>query len=144
MLLVELGRDLADVGQGEGSPLVKHIRDFRERLLKASGFRLPSVRIMVKDDLPPNAYVVRVRLKCVTQGVAHKDRVLAVVSDPKDVSRLNPLSGQTAPDPIFGLPSRWIFPRQENRARDLGLTVATPANVVAGHVEESLLRHLPE
>jgi len=142
--LVELGAELAEVGQGENAPLVKHIREFRQRLQRASGLRLPAVRIFVREDLPPSAYRVRLHLNGIAEGQVQPGRVLAVVADPKDGGRLRPLREAIAPDPIFGLPSCWIQSRYEGRARELGLTVATPASLVCGHVQEALCRHLPD
>ena len=142
--LVELGADLAAMGQGEGTHLVKAVREFRRRLLEAAGFRLPSVRIVVREEFEPDAYEVRLHQKRIGGGKLQVERYLAFVDNPKDQNRLLALSRDIQPDPLFGLPSCWIRPAQQRKAEQQGLRVVAPATVLSGHVEELLAGHLPE
>ncbi len=139
---VVIGNNLAGIGHGENAPLVRHIRQFRKRLLQASGFRLPSVRIIVDNELPGNSYAIILRERCVGRGTLILGRLLVVVPDAGERKKLKGLSRDIQPDPIFGLPSCWVGRGMERVARKMGLTVARPEQVLAGHVEEVLTNHL--
>ena len=109
----------------------------RTHVATAFGLILPEMRLTDEAALPAGTY--RIRL----QGVERvrdrlvPDRVLVLLAD-----------GVTAPDgqdirePVYGAPARWIRPDHQEDAALLGLTVVSPAEVLATHLLEVIRGNL--
>jgi len=113
------------------------IQNMRTHIATAFGLILPEIRLTDDATLPPGGY--RIRL----QGVERvrdrllPDRVLVLLSD-----------GLVAPDgvdvrePVYGAPARWVHPDLHEAAALSGLTVVSPAEVLATHLLEVLKGNL--
>lgn len=142
--LIELGSNLAPMAKGPEPLLPPLIKDFRTRLRRATGFVLPRVRMLVSETQSRRSYRLYLNGVMIAQGEARMTRVLAIAPSEEEITDLQKIAGDTTREPVFGLPCRWILPQMEEMARDLGLTVASPAKLVASHLEELLTNRLPE
>ncbi len=104
------------------------------------GFVMPSVRILDNMQLPPNAYVIRVKEVEAGQGELRPAMVLAM--DPQGGQVAIP--GEATTEPTFGLPATWIEADQREEAAFRGYTVVDPATVVTTHLTETLKDNMPE
>lgn len=71
------------------------------------------------------------------RGELNADLVLALV--PEDSGSLP--SGQDVTEPVYGAPARWIRPEDQERAAITGVTIVSPAEVLATHLLEVIRRN---
>lgn len=113
------------------------IQNMRTHIATAFGLILPEIRLTDDATLPPGGY--RIRL----QGVERvrdrlvPDRVLVLLSD-----GVGAPDGVDVREPVYGAPARWVHPDQHEAAALSGLTVVSPAEVLATHLLEVLKGNL--
>ena len=134
---IEFAPNLVGMVLDPATGLDIRIANMRTHVATAFGLILPEMRLTDEAALPPGTY--RIRL----QGVERvrdrlvPDRVLVLLAD-----------GVTAPDgqdirePVYGAPARWIRPDHQEDAALLGLTVVSPAEVLATHLLEVIRGNL--
>ncbi|WP_439576323.1 flagellar biosynthesis protein FlhA [Elioraea sp.] len=138
---LELGYGLLRLATGEsGQRLTEQIRGLRRSLAVELGYLLPPVRIQDNVQLPPNAYVVR--LKEIEAGRAELRPTMMMAMDPRG----GPigLPGERTTEPAFGLPAAWIEETLRDEAAARGYTVVDPASVLVTHLTELVRDHLAE
>ncbi len=134
---IEFAPNLVGMVLDPATGLDIRIANMRTHVATAFGLILPEMRLTDEAALPAGTY--RIRL----QGVERvrdrlvPDRVLVLLAD-----------GVTAPDgqdirePVYGAPARWIRPDHQEDAALLGLTVVSPAEVLATHLLEVIRGNL--
>ena len=134
---VEFSPTLVAMVLDPATGLDARITNMRTHVASAFGLILPEMRLTDDPMLPPGTY--RIRL----QGVEHvrdllvPDRVLALLSD-----GIPAPEGQDVREPVYGAAARWIAADRQEDAALAGLTVVSPAEVLATHLLEVLKANL--
>ncbi|KPQ20214.1 MAG: flagellar biosynthesis protein FlhA [Rhodobacteraceae bacterium HLUCCA24] len=134
---LEFAPDLVGMVLDEGTGLDARIANMRRHIASAYGLIMPEIRLTDDLALPSGTYVIRIL--GVEQGRArlHPEQVLALAGDSTET--LPP--GDTVEEPVYGAPARWIAAEAQEQAALAGVTVVTPAEVLATHLLETLKRN---
>ncbi|HEY8315094.1 MAG TPA: flagellar biosynthesis protein FlhA [Candidatus Baltobacteraceae bacterium] len=141
MVSIELGANLAPLLAAPlADALLDRVGEVRRALAAETGIVLPGVRL--RDDLArdPDTYAIRVRDRLAGDGVLVLDRMLAVAEEPTLVR----IGGETAREPVYGLPARWIDPRERERAQTEGALVFDAVSILGSHLAEAARGHAAE
>jgi len=133
--LVSAASATEDVDTETGAPegdLLERIAGVRRQLGQELGVLIPSVRIRDDMALAPNEYVIKLKGAEVGRGEVYPRLLLAMASDPTT----EPIGGQDAREPVFGLPAKWLDPENRPVAEARGYTVVEPTTVIATHLSE--------
>ena len=134
---IEFAQNLVGMVLDPATGLDIRIANMRTHVATAFGLILPEMRLTDEATLPPGTY--RIRL----QGVERvrdrlvPDRVLVLLAD-----GIAAPDGQDIREPVYGAPARWIRPDHQEDAVLLGLTVVSPAEVLATHLLEVIRGNL--
>jgi flagellar biosynthesis protein FlhA len=140
LLRLELGYGLLSLAAGDAPRLSEQIRGLRRSIAQDMGFVLPSVRIQDNLELPPDAYVIRVKEIEAARGSLRPPMNLAI--DP--TGNMPDLPGERTQEPAFGLPALWIEERLREEALARGCTVVDCAGVLATHLTEVVRENMSE
>lgn len=139
---LEIGAALIPlVSARRGPGLLDRIGGLRRDLARQSGLWVPAVRVRDNIQLEPQVYRVLISGREVTRGDVRPDLWLAI--DPGGAARIT-LTGETAREPAFGLPAKWIAESERNRAEMAGYTVVDAPSVVITHLGEVVRKHASE
>jgi flagellar biosynthesis protein FlhA len=140
-LEIEIGYGLLRLAEGPGGgELMARVAASRRQLALDLGLVLPLVRVRDNLQLPPNAYVFKLRGTEVARGELHLDGFLALETDVGEER----VQGLPTREPAFGLPALWIAAADKMRAELAGYTVVDPPTVLATHFTEVCRRVAPE
>lgn len=134
---VEFAPNLVAMVLDPATGLDARIANMRTHIASAFGLILPEIRMTDEVMLLPGIYRIRI------QGVERvRDRLM-----PNQVLALLPDGGDAPPgedvkEPVYGAPARWISPDRQEDAVLTGLTVVTPAEVLATHLLEVMKANL--
>ena len=132
-LSLDLGYNLVGLVNAEdGGDLLDRIAGVRKQLCHELGLVMPSVRIRDDMSLGANEYCIKLKGAEVGRGEVFPRLLLAMASDPT----AEPIGGQDAEEPVFGLPAKWIGPENRPVAEARGYTVVEPSTVIATHFSE--------
>jgi flagellar biosynthesis protein FlhA len=135
LLSLEVGYELVSlVDASRGGTLLDRVASLRQVLARELGVIMPAIHVCDNLELAPGAYRLLVSGNEVGRGTCASGRVLAV--DPRGTAP--PVAGDKTLDPTFGMPARWILPRDKEMAEALGYTVVDHATVIATHLGELL------
>jgi flagellar biosynthesis protein FlhA len=135
---VEFSADLVNMVLDPGTGLDARIANMRNHVATSFGLILPEIRLTDDPGLPLGTYIIRIQGVEQVRGVLHPDLVLALAQDGGA-----PLpSGTDVSEPVYGAPARWIAPKHRDFAATAGVTIVTPAEVLATHLLEVLKRNL--
>ena len=140
-LTIEFGLDLGRLlAPPLAETLLDRIGEVRRGLAVEIGIVMPGVRL--RDDLGRESasYGIRVRDVLAGEGRLRLENVLAV-ADEAIVARLG---GETAREPVYGLPARWVAPEFRDAAETAGALVFDPIAIVGSHLAEIVRSHAPE
>ncbi|MDE2029442.1 MAG: flagellar biosynthesis protein FlhA [Alphaproteobacteria bacterium] len=141
MIRLELGYALLSLINSEaGQRLTDQIKGLRKQLAGEMGFILPAVRIQDNLQLPPNAYVLRV--KEIEAGRGDLRPGMLLVMDPR--GQQIALPGEATQEPTFGLAATWIDPTYREEALFKGYTVVDPPTVITTHLTELIKDNMAE
>jgi flagellar biosynthesis protein FlhA len=134
---IEFAPNLVGMVLDPATGLDVRISNMRTHVASAFGLILPEMRLTDEASLPPGTY--RIRLQGVERVRDHlmPDRVLALLADKVDAPE-----GRDVREPVYGAPARWIRPDQQEDAVLAGLTVVSPAEVLATHLLEVIRANL--
>lgn len=133
MIRLELGYALLGLINSEaGQRLTEQIKGLRKQLASEMGFIMPAVRIQDNLQLPPNAYVLRI--KEIEAGRGELRPGMLLVMDPR--GQTISLPGESTVEPTFGLAATWIDPTYREEALFKGYTVVDPPTVITTHLTE--------
>ncbi|MBM4376321.1 MAG: flagellar biosynthesis protein FlhA [Deltaproteobacteria bacterium] len=133
VLTLELGYELVHlVDTGAGGTLVDRVGALRREVARELGIVVPSAHICDNLELAPNQYRILFSGNPIAQGTCQNGRLLAI--DP--TGSAPPVEGDATVEPTFGMPARWVLPRNRDMAEALGYTVVDHATVIATHFGE--------
>ncbi|HAX91578.1 MAG TPA: EscV/YscV/HrcV family type III secretion system export apparatus protein, partial [Rhodospirillaceae bacterium] len=141
MIRLELGYALlAMINSEAGQRLTDQIKGLRRQLAGDMGFIMPSVRIQDNLQLPPSAYVLRI--KEIEAGRGELRPGMLLIMDPKGAPITLP--GETTLEPTFGLPAMWVDAGYREEALFKGYTVVDPPTVITTHLTEIIKDNMSE
>jgi flagellar biosynthesis protein FlhA len=128
------------IDEKQGGDLLNRIKLLRKQAALDIGILVPPIRI--RDDVrkEPNGYVVKIRGTEVARGSVMPRSVMAL--DTGGV--LEEIEGEDTFDPSFGMPAKWVSPRDRIDAEAAGYAVVEPSTVMATHLMETLKGHASE
>ena len=133
VLTLELGYELVHlVDVAAGGTLLDRVGSLRREIARELGIVVPSAHICDNLELQPGQYRILFSGSPIAQGSCMNGRLLAI--DP--TGNAPPLEGDATTEPTFGMPARWILPRDRDMAEALGYTVVDHATVMATHFGE--------
>jgi flagellar biosynthesis protein FlhA len=130
---IEFAPNLVGMALDPATGLDGRIANMRNHVAASFGLILPEIRLTDEANLPPGRYRIRI------QGVERvsdrlmPDKVLVLLAD-----GVTAPPGEDAKEPVYGAPARWIRPDLQEDAVLAGLTVVSPAEVLATHLLEVL------
>lgn len=134
---LEIGYGLIPLVDAEqGGDMLDRVVMIRRQMALELGIVVPSIRIRDNMELPPDAYVVRIKGVEVGRGQLMPGRYLAM-----DAGATAPVQGIETREPAFNLPALWIDPEQRAEAEQAGYTVVDASAVLATHLTEIIRRH---
>ncbi|MBK3735418.1 flagellar biosynthesis protein FlhA [Azospirillum brasilense] len=143
LIRLELGYGLLSLinqPQAGSHRLTDQIKGLRRQIAGEVGFVMPAVRIQDNLQLPPNAYIIRVKEIEAGRGDIRPNMLL--VMDPRGEAMSLP--GEQTVEPTFGLPAIWIEPGYREEALFKGYTVVDPSTVITTHLTELIKDNMPE
>ncbi len=129
---LELGYELVGLVDGSGGTLLERVSGLRREIAKELGIVVPPVHVCDNLEIAPAGYRILLSGNEIGSGTCQAGRMLAI--DPGGTAP--PLEGDATVDPTFGMPARWIMPRDREMAEALGYTVVDHATVIATHLGE--------
>jgi flagellar biosynthesis protein FlhA len=133
VLSLELGFELVHlVDTPSGGTLLERVGALRREIARELGIVVPAVHVCDNLELPPNGYRILLSGNPIGQSSCSNARLMAI--DP--TGNAPPLEGDSTIEPTFGMPARWILPRDREMAEALGYTVVDHPTVIATHLGE--------
>jgi flagellar biosynthesis protein FlhA len=123
-----------------GGDLLHRVTLTRRQIAGELGFVVPPIRIRDNVRLEAEAYSIKIRGEEVARGTLMMGSLLAM----GEAAASGEIEGLRTTEPVFGLPAVWISEDQRSDAEMTGLTVVTPAAVIATHLTEIVRRHACE
>jgi flagellar biosynthesis protein FlhA len=135
MLSLEIGYELTPiVDAAAGGTLLSRVAALRLQVAKELGVVVPPVHVTDNLELAPGDYRVMLLGVPIASGTCRRGKLLAMATDESAPA----VDGDPCVDPTFGLPARWILPRDREIAEALGHAVVDHATIVATHMSEAL------
>ncbi len=134
---IEFAPNLVGMVLDPATGLDVRITNMRNHVASAFGLILPEIRLTDEASLPPGTYRIRLQGVERVRDQLMPDRVLALLAD-----RIDAPDGSDVREPVYGAPARWIRPDQQEDAAIAGLTVVSPAEVLATHLLEVIRANL--
>ncbi|WP_128254868.1 flagellar biosynthesis protein FlhA [Falsirhodobacter deserti] len=134
---IEFASDLVPMVLDPATGLDARITNMRTHVASAFGLILPEIRLTDEAALPPGTYRIRLHGVERARDLLHSDRALVLLAD--DIAAP---AGEDVREPVYGAPARWIARDRHEDAALSGLTVVSPAEVLATHLLEVLKANL--
>jgi flagellar biosynthesis protein FlhA len=133
VLTLELGYELVGlVDSSVGGTLLDRVGALRREIARELGIVVPAVHVCDNLELEPSQYRILLSGNPIGQSRCMAARLMAI--DP--TGNAPPLEGDATIEPTFGMPARWILPRDRDMAEALGYTVVDHPTVIATHLGE--------
>lgn len=130
---IEFAPDLVAMALDPATGLDGRIANMRNHIATGYGLILPEIRLTDEPALPPGRYRIRIQGVEKVSDRLSPDRVLVLLSE-----GIPAPEGEDVKEPVYGAPARWIRPDLQEDAVLAGLTVVSPAEVLATHLLEVL------
>jgi flagellar biosynthesis protein FlhA len=134
---VEFAPDLVGMVLDAGTGLDARIVNMRNHVASAFGIVLPEIRLTDNPGLPLGTYLLRIQGVEQARAVLHPHQVLALTPENSDMLPV----GIDTVEPVYGAPARWIDEKDQEEAAIAGITLVTPAEVLATHLLEIIKRN---
>ncbi|MEN9410590.1 MAG: hypothetical protein RL216_2564 [Pseudomonadota bacterium] len=134
---VEFSSDLVAMALDPATGLDRRVGSMRNHIATTFGFILPEIRLTDEPALPTGHYRIRIQGVEMARDRLLPDRILVLLSD-----GIPAPPGMDVREPVFGAPSRWIAPEDQDAAAIAGLTTVTPAEVLSTHLLEIIRSNL--
>ena len=134
---VEFAPDLVNMVLDPGTGLDARISNMRTHVASVFGLILPEIRLTDNAALPVGTYVLRIQGVEQARAELNPEQILALI--PENASSLP--NGNDTTEPVYGAPARWINARDQEQAALDGLTLVTPAEILATHLLETVKRN---
>lgn len=134
---IEFAPNLVAMALDPATGLDGRIANMRNHIAASYGVILPEIRLTDEAALPPGQYRIRIQgVERVSSRIV-PDRVLVLLAE-----GVRAPEGEDVKEPVYGAPARWIRPDLQEDAVLAGLTVVSPAEVLATHLLEVLKANL--
>ncbi|NLM54174.1 MAG: EscV/YscV/HrcV family type III secretion system export apparatus protein, partial [Firmicutes bacterium] len=138
---LEIGYGLIPlVDAAQGGDMLDRISMIRRQCALELGLLVPVIRIRDNLQLPPGAYVVKIKGIQVAKGELMVNHYLAM--DAGGVTE--EVEGIPTTEPAFGLDALWVSADVREHAEYAGYTVVDAPAVLATHLTEVIRSHAPE
>lgn len=134
---IEFAPNLVGMALDPATGLDIRIANMRTHVAAAYGLILPEMRLTDEAALPPGTYRIRLQGVETVRDRLVPDRVLVLLAD-----GVTAPDGQDVREPVYSAPARWIRPDYQEDAALVGLTVVSPAEVLATHLLEVIRGNL--
>ncbi|WP_420023231.1 flagellar biosynthesis protein FlhA [Cereibacter azotoformans] len=134
---IEFAPSLVGMVLDPATGLDSRINNMRNHIAGAFGLILPEIRVTDEAMLPPGSYRIRLQGVERVRDRLMPDHVLVLLAEGADAP-----DGIDVREPVYGAPARWIPADHQEEAALRGLTVVTPAEVLATHLLEVLKGNL--
>ncbi len=134
---VEFSQDLVNMVLDPGTGLDARISNMRTHVATVYGLILPEIRLTDNVGLPTGTYVLKIQGVEQARAQLNPEQVLALIPE----NPVNLPSGTDTNEPVYGAPARWINRRDQESAALDGLTLVTPAEILATHLLETVKRN---
>lgn len=134
---VEFSPDLVQMAMDEATGLDVRIDNMRDHVAMVYGLIVPEIRITDNAALPDRTYTIKIQGVEQARDIIEPNQVLVLLNE-DDSAMFN---GQKVKEPVYGAPARWIDPSAQEEAALNGMTVVSPAEVLATHLLEVLKRN---
>lgn len=134
---VEFAPDLVSMVLDPGTGLDARIVNMRTHVASVFGVILPEIRLTDNPGLPPGTYVLRIQGVEQARAELNAHQILALAPDQAETLP----SGIDTVEPVYGAPARWINAKDQEEAALAGITLVTPAEILATHLLEIVKRN---
>lgn len=134
---IEFAPNLVGMVLDPATGLDSRIANMRTHIASAFGLIIPEIRLTDEPALHPGTYRIRLQGVERVRDKLQPDRVLVLLSDDATAP-----DGVDVREPVYGAPARWIRPDYQEDAALAGLTVVSPAEVLATHLLEVMKTNL--
>lgn len=134
---VEFSPTLVNMVLDPATGLDSRIVNMRNHVAATYGLILPEIRLTDDPSLDPGGYRIRILGVEQARDVLHPDQVLALLGG----EEAGVPAGGDVKEPVYGAPARWIPGNAQEKAVLAGVTVVSPAEVLATHLLEVVKRN---
>lgn len=128
---IEFSPNLVGMVLDPATGLDVRISNMRTHIASAYGLILPEMRLTDEASLPVGCYRIRLQGVERVKDILLPDHVLVLLAD-----GIAPPDGKDVREPVYGAPARWVRTDLQETAALAGLTVVSPAEVLATHLLE--------
>ena len=136
---VTFAPDLVPMALDPATGLDARIVNMRQHVMRSFGVILPEIRLTDDAMLGAGEYAILIHGVEQGRGRLYPDRKLALLTD----TVADPPEGIDVREPVYAAPARWIAPAAQETAALAGLTVVSPAEVLATHLLEVMKANFP-
>lgn len=129
---IEFAPDLIGMVLDPATGLDARIDGMRKHVATSFGMILPEVRLTDQAQLAEGHYRIRIQGVTVAEEQLYPDRVMALRADGGAALP----AGEDVKEPVYGAPARWVERAHQDALTLAGVTVVTPAEVLATHLLE--------
>lgn len=137
---VEVATDLVGLILDPGTGLDARIASIRQHVATSFGIILPEIRLTDAATLSAGSYRILIQGAEAARDSLRADSALVLQPGQGQIA---PPDGEDVREPVYGAPARWIPATSQEAAVLNGLTVVSPAEVLATHLLEVIKDHLP-
>ncbi|MEI6099002.1 MAG: FHIPEP family type III secretion protein, partial [Alphaproteobacteria bacterium] len=134
---IEFAPNLVSMVLDPATGLDSRIANMRNHIAATYGLILPEIRLTDEASLTPGTYCVRLQGIEKVRDRLFPDRALVLLAD-----GVSAPDGMDVKEPVYGAPARWIRTDAQEDASLAGLTVVSPAEVLATHLLEVIKGNL--
>ncbi len=136
---LEFAPNLIELVIDPGTGLDARITSLRNHVASTFGIILPEIRLTDNHALVSGTYTIRVHGVEQVRDILELNRVLVLLPN-KPVNNLPP--GRDVKEPVYGAAARWVEENALEKVALAGLTVVTPAEILATHLLEAIKQNL--
>lgn len=130
---IEFAPNLVGMALDPATGLDGRISNMRNHVAASFGLILPEIRLTDEASLTAGRYRIRIQGVERVSDRLFPDKVLVLLAEGVPAP-----DGEDVREPVYGAPARWIRPDLQEDAALSGLTVVSPAEVLATHLLEVL------
>ena len=134
---IEFAPNLIGLVLDPATGLDVRIANMRNHVAAAYGLILPEIRLTDEAALAAGGYRIRLQGVEKVQDRLVSDQVLVLLTE-----GLPAPDGTDVREPVYGAPARWVRQDRQEEAAIAGLTVVSPAEVLATHLLETIRGNL--
>jgi flagellar biosynthesis protein FlhA len=137
---MEFSKGLVTTVMDPQNGICTRIGGMRKNIAVELGFIIPDVRLADNPFLDGFRYLIKIQGAKVAEGEVMLGHILVIRRNDAELA----LPGIDVAEPVYGAPARWVAEADQDEARILDLPVATPNEVMATHLMESIKIHMRE